>query len=721
MRRPLDPTRLRHGCVRWGAAFLGLLLLAAEPAVAAPVAYHKLHLTVRTTSDWTRVGWDPSTVLTYRLLERPGGEGRVFPASNHLFLTQPLEAARNGASTETRLEIALPADRVDEPLTLQIDKGYLNSTFVEVRSSASALSPLDAVQHVGVAPDPGSENTRPLRLNVTALGSRAPQTAETPAADRFVWAFYYPWFTTEIWDRRQWLKDAPRFPYNSADREAIKRQIDQARSAGVDGFICSWAGVDWAPSNDQVLSTLLDVAAEKDFQISVYLETLAVSESGEVRPHAEERLLGWLRYLFERRTSHPAYYRRNGRPVFFLWAADRTPRESWGRIFASLEADGKHGFYHANNVGPDALDLFDSIHAYAVTEPDRLAALSDLSTPTVANYHLLDESRGAAIPTATVQPGFDEELQPNRFGRVLERESGELYRRSWRAALDAGARWILITSWNEFWEHTHIEPSENYGDRFLRITRELVSGWKPEHPQIAAGGIVNAASFRGGAVAPGEMLTIFGKALGPELGESFRLDDAGRASAELAGARVAFDGVPASLVFVSQGQVAAIVPPAGARRDRTLVEAEFRGRRSPGVELPVDTSAPGLFTLDASGSGPLAAVNESGEINSPDRPAPRGAVVALFGTGGGLIDSADPGTVAPTAEQWAADIAVTVGDAPASALYAGAAPGLLGAVFQINVRLHESTPIGDAVPVVVRTGGKRTQGSATLSVGPTAP
>ncbi|MGB3905510.1 MAG: glycoside hydrolase family 99-like domain-containing protein [Anaerolineae bacterium] len=39
------------------------------------------------------------------------------------------------------------------------------------------------------------------------------------------------------------------------------------------------------------------------------------------------------------------------------------------------------------------------------------------------------------------------------------------------AALHSDPDWIFITTWNEWWEHTYIEPSESYGDQYLEITR----------------------------------------------------------------------------------------------------------------------------------------------------------------------------------------------------------------------------------------------------------
>jgi len=55
---------------------------------------------------------------------------------------------------------------------------------------------------------------------------------------------------------------------------------------------------------------------------------------------------------------------------------------------------------------------------------------------------------------------------------------GEFYRSTFEAALESDPDWIFITSWNEWWEHTYIEPSELYGDQYLRMTREFARQWK---------------------------------------------------------------------------------------------------------------------------------------------------------------------------------------------------------------------------------------------------
>ena len=53
-----------------------------------------------------------------------------------------------------------------------------------------------------------------------------------------------------------------------------------------------------------------------------------------------------------------------------------------------------------------------------------------------------------------------------------------MYDDQWRSAVTTAADWVIITTWNEFWENTEIEPSVRYGTRFLDRTREWSARFK---------------------------------------------------------------------------------------------------------------------------------------------------------------------------------------------------------------------------------------------------
>src|ERR1035437_6474428 len=95
----------------------------------------------------------------------------------------------------------------------------------------------------------------------------------------------------------------------------------------------------------------------------------------------------------------------------------------------------------------------------------------------------------------------------------------------------------------------------------------------------------------------------------------------------------------------------------------------------------VATAAPGAFTLDGSGYGQVAALNENGSINSPENPAAQGSIVALFLTGFGQmqpvpIDGAIPD--GPSSKPLLRPIVSMDGvPVPLEVLYCGDAPGLV--------------------------------------------
>ena len=73
--------------------------------------------------------------------------------------------------------------------------------------------------------------------NVQASDQTSDLTSVSAARGvRQVYAYYFGWHTGNSWGDGR-LKDHPAQIYDSADAGAVGRQIDQARSAGIDAFI----------------------------------------------------------------------------------------------------------------------------------------------------------------------------------------------------------------------------------------------------------------------------------------------------------------------------------------------------------------------------------------------------------------------------------------------------------------------------------------------------
>ena len=230
----------------------------------------------------------------------------------------------------------------------------------------------------------------------------------------------------------------------------------------------------------------------------------------------------------------------------------------------------------------------------------------------------------------------------------------------------------------------------------------------PNQPTIADHAVVNAASFRDGSVAPGEIVTIFGSNLGPSRLTGYQLTAAHFVSTTLAQTRVLFDGIPAPLLYVRSDQLSAIVPYAVAGQPDTQVVVEHNGIPSRTLTIPVAESAPGLFNV---------ALNEDLSRNSASNPAAQGSIVVLYGTGAGQtnppgVDGQVTGKILPKP---LLPVSVTIDGKSAKVLYAGAAGGTVSGVIQVNVRLPVGIHSGP-VPVVLRVGSGVSQPGVTLAV-----
>jgi uncharacterized protein (TIGR03437 family) len=244
-------------------------------------------------------------------------------------------------------------------------------------------------------------------------------------------------------------------------------------------------------------------------------------------------------------------------------------------------------------------------------------------------------------------------------------------------------------------------------------------------PQIAHECVVNAASYAGGGVAPGEIVTIFGQGMGPPTGAGLRIGADGALTTTLSDTRVLFDDIPAPLIYVSATQSSAIVPRGVADKSTVGVAIEYTGVRSEPLTLPVEAARPGVFTADRSGYGQGAILNEDGSLNSAANPAKLGSIIVVYLTGEGLIDppSADGAVNGVTLPKPRSPVSVgfpsdppTCEGAIGEVIYAGGVMGSVAGLLQVNVRVPESAQTGSAVPFFVQIGGESAEAGFTVAL-----
>jgi len=228
--------------------------------------------------------------------------------------------------------------------------------------------------------------------------------------------------------------------------------------------------------------------------------------------------------------------------------------------------------------------------------------------------------------------------------------------------------------------------------------------------------VVNSASFVEGAVAPGELVTIFGANMGPAAETGAELDVDGHISSIAQSTSVLFDGVAAPLLYTSSSQINAVVP-FGVAGPTTKIQVMYQGNAVASITVPVQAASPAVFALDGSGGGPGAILNQDGSVNSGSNPAARGSVVVLYATGAGATTPASQDGFL-TAQPYPAPnlpVSVTVENVPAEVRYAGAAPGLVAGVMQINIVVPE-TWVAPFDQLVVTVGTYSSPSAVTVAV-----
>jgi uncharacterized protein (TIGR03437 family) len=215
-------------------------------------------------------------------------------------------------------------------------------------------------------------------------------------------------------------------------------------------------------------------------------------------------------------------------------------------------------------------------------------------------------------------------------------------------------------------------------------------------PLLAA---VSAASGQDGAVAPGELISIYGLGLGPQTGVTATLDSAGMLPTTVGGTEVQFDGTVAPILYAQAGQVNAQVPYSVTPGSNTNVVVLYNGQQVGTLMLPVASTAPALFPV---------VVNPDGSINSQSNPAPQNSIITLYGTGEGLSDGVNiaglPAPMAAPFPQPQGAVSLTVAGMPAQILFAGSAPGLVGMI-QVNARTPGGFVPSGQIPLVLTVGG----------------
>ena len=333
---------------------------------------------------------------------------------------------------------------------------------MRLRPSTRRLAALLAAAVVGgalgyPAPAANAAGSSAAASPSATVGSRS---AAAPAPAEPLFAFFYQWFDPSSWNRAK--IDYPAIGrYSSDDRSVMREQIEQAKQAGIQGFIVSWKD---SVVNTRRLHALADVAAQEHFSLAMIYQGLDFNR----HPLPVAEVAADFKTFQAQFASNPVFYRLGGKVLTIFSGTWEFSHDDVAKVTRDVRARML------------VLSTEKSVAGYQriadVTDGDAYywSSVNPQTNPTYASK-LIQMSRAIHADgkywIAPFAPGFDARLVGGQ--KAVPRNNGATLRTEYNMAIKSSPDMLGLISWNEFSENTYVEPSVHYGRTFLNVLADL--------------------------------------------------------------------------------------------------------------------------------------------------------------------------------------------------------------------------------------------------------
>ena len=340
-------------------------------------------------------------------------------------------------------------------------------------------------------------NRTVISLTATLLLA-SPAVLNAAEKKPLLWAMYYAWYEIATGPHGRWShwsdeKSAKSNPkpkskaqpligyYDSDDPRVVRWHIRLAKAAGIDAFLSSWWG-DANISGSAFEKTILPVAAEEHFKVAMCSELAQFHHDVKV-------LARQMADVLHRTKDSPAYLRVDGKPLVYLYQMPFAPKltpATFAQLREGVEAEVGPVYWMMDKIAnPNGGGLTFPNEWLKTSEIPMLGFYGTFSVKRIWKYTDLAPDYARLVRQAhaagkkvflPAHPGHDNSgFRPNDFF-IIPREDGATLRGYLRAATEAGADVVLLTSFNEWPETTIVEPSSSWADPYLYL--RIVAEWK---------------------------------------------------------------------------------------------------------------------------------------------------------------------------------------------------------------------------------------------------
>lgn len=246
--------------------------------------------------------------------------------------------------------------------------------------------------------------------------------------------------------------------YTSSDPAQIHRQVEDALSRGIAGFILDWYG----PTADTMVNnTLLGLKTEAesqggDFSFAVMYDGGALTNCYNSGCDLNQQAISDLTYAYKVAQQSSAYIKVGGRPVVLFFDADRYGNLDWPRIQAAVPgnpiflfggAAESIAFGHSGGGGAFSWVLIDSGNP------------ANWQGAYLDNFYSAGRS-ASQFAMGAAYKGFNDSLAAWGLRRTIDQDCGRTWLNTFVEAnnfASAATAGLQIVTWNDYEEGTEIE------------------------------------------------------------------------------------------------------------------------------------------------------------------------------------------------------------------------------------------------------------------------
>ena len=308
-----------------------------------------------------------------------------------------------------------------------------------------------------------------LLLTATSICAADDTPKDSWPPERKVFAHYVPWHPPSHARPDRTADAAP----------GSESQIVHAAAAGIDGFAIDVVAKPPVRMVGQFLQ-FAKIAQQHapGFAIMPCLDCAAVQSADEWAEFLQE----WLKQAGKLAST----YRVNGAVVVFTYGAYQMPPADWIKVRETLLQAGHRLFligemngYYRTHADPlsrirEYADVFDGLYFFGPNSEEH-------------ERKLLSIQRSDGQPLLRIyspSPGY---WRVNTGSFARRYQGTRTYRDAWDLACRLPVHWASITTWNDYTEHTHVEPSRNFSDVYARLTRVGAASFRRESIEPAIG------------------------------------------------------------------------------------------------------------------------------------------------------------------------------------------------------------------------------------------